>query len=121
MRVKIASERRTKMQNAINHSGYICVNRNNMAPDNLQRYAYDFENGELIIHAYEDIPELNGSSVILGCSFDNKPYLFCLPLVYESSAFSMFQRNVRLRADCVIKGYKSGIMFDEAVISFDET
>ena len=55
------------MEDIIRHSGYLCVNRNNTDHEgtqiqhaNTQRYAYDFIDGELVIHAYESMLPLNG-------------------------------------------------------------
>ena len=72
------------MLREVNHSGYICVIRENEINVNaseqkaqFQHYAYDFCDGELVIHAYETIPEIYENPLILGYKFDNTPYLFC--------------------------------------------
>lgn len=112
----------------VNHSGYICVRRENginvntgEQKANIQHYAYDFCDGELVIHAYENIPEIYENPLILGYKFDNTPYLFCLPFGLEKlSPFHSFPYDIRVRPDFIIKEYKKGIMFNEAVISFDE-
>ena len=64
---EVDEKRKIKMTNKeINHSGYICLKREN------KHFAYDFKDGIVTIHMYEGIPELDNENVMLGRSFDNK-------------------------------------------------
>ena len=112
----------------IRHSGYLCVNRNNTDHEGTQiqhaytqRYAYDFIDGELVIHAYESIPEIYDRPIILGHGYDNTKYLFCLPFGFEKlSVFHPFPRDMKVRPEFVIKDFTPGTVFNEARICFDE-
>ena len=119
------------MEDIIRHSGYLCVNRNNTDHEGTQiqhaytqRYAYDFIDGELVIHAYESIrcasppiphllPEIYDRPIILGHGYDNTKYLFCLPFGFEKlSVFHPFPRDMKVRPEFVIKDFTPGTVFN---------
>ena len=118
------------------HSGYITIprkysctegrtsvgkgNRTEEPSLHLTRhYAYDFNHGELIIHAFERIPEIEGSNTILGYSYENKPCLFYSHRPVEMMT-GLFRQEYRQKTDFIIQGYEAGSTFHEAVFSFDE-
>ena len=118
------------MQNSIDHSGYINIIReNNNFKENenlvksgkqLIRYAYDFKCGEIMIHAFERISEIEECNQIMGVSFQNENYLFVSPLKVHMPEFSTYPRNYRHPIDFVIKGYEKDSEYTEAVFYFDE-
>lgn len=56
------------MQDTINHSGYVLIRRELQKKDSTNvkgttvRFAYDFNCGDLVIHDYERIPEIDGTN-----------------------------------------------------------
>lgn len=127
------------MLEEFNHSGYININRDYECVRTSQsnsnhiekgvdhpslkltrHYAYDYANGNLRIHAFERVPEINGQNVVLGYSFDNVPYLFCSQISVDMSEFSMYPQKYNWKIDYAIKGYEKGSKYSEAVFDFDE-
>lgn len=124
------------MQDIINHSGYINVNRTYNCTKgkginaeyglespslNMDRhYAYDFNNGDLVIHAFENVPEIDGDNKVLGYSYENTPYLFCSQLPININEFSLYPQNFHHKIDFVVKGYREGTSYREAYFQFDE-
>lgn len=82
------------MQDTINHSGYVLIRRELQKEDSTKvaratvRFAYDFNCGDLVIHAYERIPEIDGTNAVVAYDFDNKGYLFCSQLPFSFSEFA---------------------------------
>lgn len=105
------------MQATINHSGYISIKREKMS---TVRIAYDFSFGELVIHAFERIPEIDGSNAVVAYGFDNVGYLFCSQLPFSFSEFSAYPQNNHQEIEFVVKDYKIGSRYTEAIFDFAE-
>lgn len=126
------------MKDSINHSGYIktyCESGRLMLTDNNDKYdddinstsvrftshyAYDFNNGELVIHAFERIPEIDGSRYVLGHDFESHSYLFHTELPIDMQEYGIYPKNSHYRVDYVIKDYEMGSKCTTAVFEFDE-
>lgn len=112
---EVDEKRKIKMTNKeINHSGYICLKREN------KHFAYDFKDGIVTIHMYEGIPELDNENVMLGRSFDNKQYAFGSQLPLEIGENHLFPINYNFQADWVIQNFRAGSKFHQAIFTFAE-
>lgn len=131
------------MLESLNHSGYIdirrkydCVKKSYEFSDgnsvdqnipgieepilNLMRhFSYDFVAGDLVIHAFESIPEINGQNCIIGHGFDKKSYLFCSQLPVDMWA-NLYPQTYHQKIDFVIQNYEIGSYYTEAIFDFDE-
>ena len=129
------------MLEEFNHAGYININRNyecvktkpqvlsqTMSEGGLnhpslklvRHYAYDYENGELAIHAFERIPEIDGQNYILGKGFDNINYLFYSQLPVDMSELLIYPQNYHWKIDFAVKGYENGSKYTKAIFDFAE-
>ena len=114
------------MQDTINHSGYVLIRRELQKEDSTKvaratvRFAYDFNCGDLVIHAYERIPEIDGTNAVVAYDFDNKGYLFCSQLPFSFSEFAMYPQNIHQKIDFVVKNYEIGSKYKEVIFDFAE-
>lgn len=114
------------MQDTINHSGYVLIRRELQKEDSTKveratiRFAYDFNCGDLVIHAYERIPEIDGTNAVVAYDFDNKRYLFCSQLPFSFSEFAMYPQNNHQKIDFVVKNYEIGSKYKEVIFDFAE-
>ncbi|OON85009.1 hypothetical protein BXO88_14575 [Oribacterium sp. C9] len=114
------------MQDTINHSGYISIGRmvdnkeTTKVESNTVRYAYEFNCGDLVIHAFERIPEIDGKNAVTACDFDDIEYLFYSKLPFSFPDFSNYPQNNHQKIDFAVKNYKRGSKYKEAVFDFAE-
>ena len=126
------------MLEELNHSGYISVdktndvthsdsddnvsviNDNDSSIDRVKHYAYEYQNGEIVIHAYDRINEINGYNYIIGHGFDNKTYLIYSQIPFDMSYYSMYPLNHRQKIVFLISGYEMNSKYSEAIFSFEE-
>ena len=124
-----------------NHSGYINIGRNyecvkakkqvlsqamteggvdHPTLKLVRHYAYDYADGEVVIHAFERIPEIDGQNFVLGNGFDDTNYLFYSQLPVDMSELSFYPQNYPWKIDFAVKGYMQGSKYTEAIFDFDE-
>lgn len=110
------------MLDCVDHGGYIVISRKEENGDKQQtiHYAYDFKQGKLSLHLFENVPEVNGENLVIGTSFDNKKYLFGTQIPISLFEYGMFPSNYNQEVDFVIKGYEPQSAYTEAIFDFDE-
>lgn len=101
--------------NPLKHSGYIHLK-------NEKYYSYDFNNGELVIHAYDGLSEISGNNVIVGVEhMTRKQYLYRTELELNFDEFPLFPfNNYRCRIDLVVQDYRPNCRYHEARFCFGE-
>ena len=123
------------MIEAVNHSGYLvdCGSFMNNAldekPENGKEkestgrddsYSYDYADGEIVIHAWNGLSDINGANVFLGREYGGDYYLFYSQLPVEEHGLKGVFHNYRHKIDFLIKKYKENIKYYEAVFEFEE-
>lgn len=98
----------------MNHSGYLCLQ-----PDNA-RLAYDFIDGDMVIHSDNEKCELSKSNFILTRGYDHLQYLFYTQVPVEISFGKIFSNNSKFQVDWMIKNYIEGMKYSEIHFSFSE-
>lgn len=112
----------------LNHSGYINIKKQypgeteSQPPITIIRHtAYDFVNGIITIHAFEDIPPLYGNSFIVGSGYDKTLYLYAFQTQFSKPLAPFFSPSeLSTQVDFVIKGYEFESKYSMAIFSFDE-
>lgn len=122
------------MLKELNHSGYIVIkrkcnscNHKQELKDNIDskestfiecRYAYEYNDGFLYIHAYEDVPEISGNNVVIGTGFDRLNYLFIASSKITDSWSDTHPKRIKI--EFFVKGYKKDAVYNKSVFSFEE-
>ncbi len=95
------------------HSG--CIDSKN-----YKHFAYDFNNGEFIVHLHEKMPDLEGQNYIKVKTYSGKNYLLYAQLPLDTLDFPIYPQNYKYEIDWAISGYMTNSKYREMVFSFDE-